>query len=198
MKRAGLLVFILLVFTKCTMVVPYEVKKNFDYCFDGNNTGLDSLIRINGYFYPKVYEGEYFDSIQSKDTLYPSYVFYSNGFVHVEPWYEYLIKEDEKLYFGKRWADYGIYILVGDTIKLKYINPPGGMSREMAEIWFKIIDSNTIQKIYQGIGDDILSGELPPLNPYLDSIFTYSPLENKIEPEDTWIMKKKWFHCKGQ
>ena len=166
----------------CTFFVPDRIKKNFKYCFDGKRT--DTLININGYYRPE-------------SKVYETLIFYDNGFVHVGPDIAYL-SENEKISFTrKRWGgDFGRYILCNDTIKFQDVNPPGEMSRSMSEIWFKIIDRNTMQKIYSGTGEGIVSGKLPPLNPYFEKTFVFRPFEIRMKPEDTWIFKKRWFHCK--
>ncbi len=177
----------------CTYMVPYETKWRFYYYYDNEYTGLDTLINLDGFYHVKVDDKSTIKRAQ--DTLYPSYVFYKNGYVNLNTGYEYLLnKYDEFSHFDGMWGDYGRYILVEDTIKLQYIMSPGGMSRGMAEIWFKIIDENTIRKIYQGRGDYAWKGEHPYTYTYLKrGTFVFAPLDTKIEPEKTWLMKRRWF-----
>jgi hypothetical protein len=39
-----------LIFSSCGFIAPREMKRNFKYCYDGKNTGIDSLINIHGYY----------------------------------------------------------------------------------------------------------------------------------------------------
>ena len=111
----------------------------------------------------------------------------------------------------------GGYVLCGDTIKLQFVGAPGGQSRDLGEYWFKIIDKNTIQRIY--IPDwipideftmidritlrrmdrktlQIIDGNYNPIDPWYELIYTFRPLDIKVNPEDTWIYNKKWFRSK--
>ena len=39
-----------MIFASCS--VPLRIKREFRYCFDGEKTGLDTLINIKGYYAP--------------------------------------------------------------------------------------------------------------------------------------------------
>ena len=75
----------------------------------------------------------------------------------------------------------GGYVLCGDTIKFQFVNAPGGQSRELVEIWFKIINKNTIKRI------DTRKGSLQS---FATKIYVFRPLEIKVKPENTWIYNK--------
>ena len=217
MKKVIFLVplIMLMIFTSCTLIIPCRIKKEFRYCFDGENTGLDTLINVNGYYAPSPGITQWNNRTWAIDTLKPAFVFYDNGFVFETTCIDYLIENKKFSFF---WvADPGGYILHGDTIKLQTLDTPGGQSRELGEIWFKIIDRNTIQRIYvpDWIPIDeftmidritsrkmdrrtlqIIGGDDNPIDPWYEWIFNFRPLEIKIKPEDTWIYNKKWFRCK--
>jgi hypothetical protein len=175
----------LIIFTGCTFVVPRSVKEEFTYCFDGKKTGLDTLISINGYYAPSPDEIiQWNNRIWTNDTLRPAYVFYDNGFVFCTTGIDYFIENED--HSGRWLGEPGGYIIHGDTIKLQYVEGPGGMSRSMGELWFKIIDKNTIQRI---------DTKDRPLHPASERIFVFRPLEIRFQPEVSWIYGKRWFWC---
>lgn len=193
MKRVNFFMFlVLLVFTECTCIVPYRIKKDFKYCFDGERTGLDTLININGYYAPDaiIRSSNYMrfngKSTLVKDTLSPAYVFYDNGFVFGIGGRDFFIENTKISLWGM--LEPGGYVIHGDTIKLQYINAPCGQSRELVEIWFKIIDKNTLQRIDAGANN--------PLQSFAKRIYVFRPLEINVQPEKSWIYNKKWFRCK--
>ena len=54
----------------CTpYMVPHRIKREF-YCYNGQPTGIDSLININGYFTTR--EG-------IDDTAFVNYIFFNDG-----------------------------------------------------------------------------------------------------------------------
>jgi hypothetical protein len=181
----------LIIFTSCTFIVPYPIKRDFKYCFDAEKTGLDTLININGYYAPDtiIRPSNYirYNGVLTlhKDTLSPAYVFYDNGFVFRTTAIDDFIENKKIILRGM--VEPGGYVLHGDTIKFQFVNAPGGQSRELVEIWFKIIDRNTIQRLPV---DNTL------LQPSAERIYVFRPLETKVNPKETWIYNKSWFRCK--
>ena len=193
MKRVVIFISLVsIIFTSCSFTVPPRIKREFKYCFTGEKTGLDTLINIKGYYAPDTVIRES-NKILPKDTLSPAYIFYDNGFVEGNARTSYYLEHEKLSFFAKRGGSYGRYVLHGDTIKLQYVTGPGGQSRDIAEIWFKIIDRNTIQRIETEKKASLSYVELPS---YAERIFIFRPLEIKIKPEETWIYNKKWFRCK--
>jgi len=192
MKR--IVIFISLasiIFVSCSFIVPRRIKKEFKYCFTGEKTGLDTLININGYYAPSP-DGiiQWNGRILTKDTLNPNYLFYDNGFVTNMIDSRYLL-ENNKVSSMKRRnlfdGDPGGYVLHGDTIKMQFIESPAIRTRGMWEVWFKIIDKNTIERI---------DTKDSPLHPASERIYIFRPLEVRPNPEDSWIYNKSWFRCK--
>lgn len=189
-KKALIFLSILSLFMNCNyyLFLPKHIKKGIKYCYNDLYTGLDSLIDINGYYYPIS------DNI-NEYPLSPVYIFYGKGFVYVNPYFEYLIRDK----FKNIWfSDVGNYVLYGDTIRIQYITPPGGMSRGIVEIWFKIVNRTTLLKIYQGSGEEVNPDSLPPLNSYLDKKFVLHSKDIRNNPNKSWIIKRKWFWCDKQ
>lgn len=186
----------------CGISTPLRTKRSFTYCFDGENTGLDSLIDINGFFYMKsdINQNLIIDK-GNVGNFYPNFKFYENGFVHNNP---YILLDLNKSKFGS-WidnysgADFGRYILKGDTIKIQLVEPPGGQTQEIYEVGLVIIDKYNIRPIYWGDPDLVSNAtveEYLKKGYYRNKILTFYPMERKINPEKTWIYNKRWFKCK--
>jgi hypothetical protein len=193
MKRIVFFIsLVLIIFIGYSCIVPSWITREFRYCFDGKKTGLDALINIKGYYAPDTVIREA-NKIFAKDTLHPAYIFYDNGLVEGKARVSYYLEHEKLSFFAKRGGSYGRYILHSDTIKLQYVTGPGGQSRGIAEIWFKIIDRNTLQRIETEKKTSRSYVELPY---YAEQIFIFRPLEIKVKPEETWIYNKSWFRCK--
>ena len=96
----------------------------------------------------------------------------------------------------------GHYTLSGDTIKTKYIRYPPIFRKWIAfEIWYKIIDRNTLHYItsfnlhFTTVDERkrFQKAEEKRRREYLPAVFV--PLE-VLPGSNCWLSKKKWFHCK--
>mgnify|MGYP001168281205 FL=1 len=191
MKKNTTLFLIIFCVTSCIMV-PKGVRENFNYCFDGKKTGLDSLININGFYYL----GEDYEYLTNGE-----FIFYDNGFVrsgHGKSWSEQNF--DNSIQYGS----YGKYSLSNDTIKMQIISSPEGMGVTEYKIWFKIINYNSIEVIYQGKLNDITKSDLKKFKDDVKSdifykkkgsIYKISPTKRKSDINKTYIIHKKWFWC---
>jgi len=186
MKRVIFVFLVLYIFTNCTCIIPPRIKKEFKYCFTGEKTGLDTLININGYYAAAPGITQWSGRTWANDTLRPAYVFYDNGFVFSTTAIDDFIENKKIILWGM--VEPGGYVLHGDTIKFQFVEAPGGQTRDLVEIWFKIIDKNTIKRIDAGANK--------PLQSFAERIYVFRSLEIKVKPEDTWIYNKSWFRCK--
>lgn len=182
-----------------------HIASKFTYHFTGEGTGIDSVLNINGFF---------FDSL---NVNYDSNImFFSDGLV-VENIVdvkrlknnknqdialllnEICSSEDEHLFdfYNVNW---GSYKLCGDTIKIQMIKYHGGMveGRYGYVMWYKILDRNTVKKIYV---DFFFFSDLPESQ---REKYTYYPDELDIKPltfkeacvpstDKAFILKHKWF-----
>ena len=186
--------------------IIYKVKKNtresFTYCWSENKTGLDSLLNLKGFFHATnvVYKDSVSKIIDFGATYYPCYVFFQNGFsarnLPLE-WYlkDHKVNEPPNTYTsGSVW---GLYKIYGDTIKVQYIPKPGGMSCKKIEIWFKIINKNTIQELYFKYGNSITYEEVRNYqkNKNVNDFMQFVSLDTLPDPYSSWIIKEKWFWC---
>ncbi len=198
-----IVIFLVIVLQSC---IIYKVKDNiiesFTYCWDENNPDLDTLLNFDG-FYHKPYI-KYKDTINKivdrGATYYPSYIFYKNGFCTMNPpliWISIEEKNEmpkEGFVNGSVW---GLYSISGDTIKAQYIPKPGGMSSKKIEIWFKIVNENTIQRLYFKYRDTITYEEVSKYqqNNIVDDLMQFVKLDTLPNPYDSWLIKEKWFWC---
>lgn len=208
--------------TSCAyFTVPKHIKQGFTYCYDGKNTGIKSLLNIDGYYViPKPYDkyGKNAVYMHEIDTFYLNLMFFEDG-IFVDNFYdcnsERLMKNEQNipLYFKEIAEDkkatfyqsfnWGCYIISRDTIKVQFLNHPALLSPTWTafEIWYKVIDRNTIIEI-----------DSKPIH-YMtksdwDNNLKYKK-ERKIYParfipvdvmpsSDCWLKKKEWFWCKNR
>jgi hypothetical protein len=168
-----------------------ETRNSFQktkYCYSGENTHLDSLIHINGYYTFKV---EYlrntgYPSVQKLATYYFNVLFFSDGTFL----YYYYVSGNN--------GQWGKYVLESDTIKAQFIEPPGGMSWAKGEVWFKIIDSTSIKEIYFKYREPITYEEVSSekdSSMLRGEFVKYNSLPNPDNTKFNWLKKRKWFWC---
>lgn len=96
---------------------------------------------------------------------------------------------------GGKW---GTYILKEDTIKAQFAESPGGMSRQIGQLWFKIIDQETIKFLYLKYGDRIVKQEVFKAQNKINENVSpgiFLDYTNLPDPNQSWIKNKKWFWC---
>jgi len=183
-----------------------RIASKFTNHYTGEDTGIDSVLNINGFFY---------------DSLHVNYdsntMFFKNGLVvegivdvkrlksNEDQNIALLLKEICTFYdinhlYGFYNVGWGSYKLCGDTIKIQMIKYHGGMvsGRHGYVLWYKILDRNTIKKIYV---DFFFFSDLPESQ---REKYTYYPDELDIKPltfkeacvpstDKAFILKHKWF-----
>jgi hypothetical protein len=202
--------------------IPKPVENSFSYCYNGENTGIDTLINIDGYYQeislfkrsPTIGGFSKDTSIYYVDTSYRHFMFYDDGiFVYNirDTYYDIdkkeLIKKDVSSFLhdfaenyetsiAKEFYDnyWGGYIICGDTIKMQSMFK--GMSLNanwhLREDWYKIIDKNTIMRIN---AFNLPTTEISqPKNKTSQPIIFFS-IPTKPESDKSWILKEKWFWC---
>jgi len=203
-KLFKILVFCLIstLLYSCGFYTPTSIKRRFTYCYDGKDTGLDTLLNIDGFFYVKnELNSKLVPDKSNVGYFNPSYVFHNDGFVHDNAYLLLDMKRNKWENFTENFtgASFGRYLLCNDTIKFQYVDPPGGMAQGIAEVWFKIVDKDNIRPIYWGDPDSVSANAINKFlkeGYYRNDIFTFYPMKRKIDPKKTWIYNKKWFRCK--
>ena len=199
--------------------IPKSIENSFTYCYAGKNTGLDTLINIDGYYREMSFNkrsptvGGFLKdtSIYYIDTSYHYFMFYEDGiFVYNirDSYYDVnkkeLVKKDVSL-FMKDFIEntensarqfysnfWGGYIICGDTIRMQSMYK--GMSLNsgwhLGEVWYKIIDKNTILCIN--------SFNLPEMSRPKERTHypvVFFPIPEKPKSDRSWILREKWFWC---
>lgn len=174
-KQLSILMFILLLFSSCTTIYQNIVGPNLKFKYDGEYTGIDSLVFIHGYF-------------QSLNTLsepdenrYIGIMFYPNGILcrvaSSNPSSAFSGVE------GYKPTAWGNYTISNDTIKVQYINNYGMDGGMVVGHFSYLINSYTEIK------------ELARDKKEANVILRFHPLDNRIG-FDNWLLKKKWFYKK--
>lgn len=173
--------------------IPKHVKESFTYCFDNKYSGLDALINLEGFYYA-IGEADSNKNDPEKSQL-EAYIFYTNGFATTKfavGWLQSDI-DDKYGFFGK-------YELIYDTIKVQFLSSPRDMLIGKHEVWFKIIDKNTLRMLYYGDGKNVKNSDLEnfKLNPFYQkhgTKYVFYPLSKVPDISKTYIINRKWFWC---
>jgi len=174
--------------------------RNTTYCHCSKKKEFSDLLNHNGYY--SMSEAISFNSgYPSKivhDTIESNTIFYNNGIILYSFYKDiYQTEKDKKFgFYNRGMALWGSYIIHNDTIKAAFSENPGGMSWTIGYVWFEIIDSTTIRKIYFKwrnpiTKEDILKISSEPKKP--PAVFiNYDLLPN---PDKSWLKQRKWFWC---
>jgi len=165
MKKIVFLASILFIFQSCLITKP----KKFTLLYDGENTGLDKLIKMNG---------AYYDTQQNMAILfYPDGIFINSGVLnkgHIQ--YSYSK--------GSGWDNdkgnasiYGRYIVRGDTIIGQKIDKTFTDKGKVYTYKYVIVSEDKIKSVST------------------NQILYFVPIENRMDSTN-WMFKKDWFYKK--
>jgi hypothetical protein len=188
----------LISFIACScLFVPRRFKKEFD-CYTGNYTGLDTLINTHG-FYKKMVINDFTGVSGMKDgkiqqlgidTSYYSVVFFNDGL---------FIGDVGVVGPTVSGQVSGTYAILFDTIKIKYISKSFANGAWYgAEVWYKIIDKNTIVDFYRRplglVRSDRRKEAYQPMiySNSSPSKFVHVP---NMPKSYNWLKDEKWFNC---
>lgn len=206
------LVMILFIGSCAYVSVPTNIKKKYTYCYDEDTTEIKTDFNMEGYYRTT---NHFVDMVGEKtDTVAHNIMFFKDG-TFVSGFYDtdrrrkevadvskYLEEiasspdnEQSKNFYS--WFYWGTYEVDDDTIKAQCINHPPALNPYwyFTEIWYKIIDEETIVEIFHKSlhfsdsesksKNDIKLGE---------DKYQFVPL--KIKPETKfWLKNEKWFWC---
>ena len=205
-------IILLIMFSSCEVQkdVPKYISEKFTYCYDGKNTGIDSLLNIDGYYVIAQPFSNF--GYSSRDTSYFNMMLYRNGvcvlnFFPLDNkgrvinnklmplFFKTIIEEREskEATFFYNTRSWGRYIVERDTIKAQCIyRPRAGETTNIwgiNEVWYRIINRTTII--------EIPSESLTNTTTSLKSIYLparFVPVKEKPTP-DCWLMTEDWFRC---
>ncbi len=196
MKKYLIIFLIVLIAQSC---IGYQISKKFapagfSYKYDGENTGLDTLLFLHGYFMTeKVYDA----SIETHERFgidghYYATRFYPDGLVCSVSSSDSTniakaFSEDSDI---KDWLYWGRYIVSGDTIKVQYIFDNDVMSSSTAYSSSKtdyiIAGRSTVFRIPNAKEQGTTTE--PVRNKY-----NFYPMINSLSPANCPWLKKEWF-----
>lgn len=219
------LFLVVLVITSCQYaVMPHRIKKELTYCYTNNNSGLDSLLDISGYYsFNQEYSIDRSDSIASKKyrlgvvTCYKNIctniLFFKDGIItlgffdYEQQIPEYINEIYKRTQQGKKsqfynYGYWGKYIIEDGIIKAQLTNRPSPLSATWMpfEVWFKIDNKNTIQLIasrylhYTKSYQNKSHMDLVMLTENDYLSAKFTPLEVEL-PSNAWLKNRKWFWC---
>lgn len=188
MKRYFLFILVTLSLEACA-----SRPKGFTYYFNNQDTGLDTLLNIKGYYTIK-------ECAVGDKPFYTKVLFYPNGIVRVGTSFDY--NTDNSCYEGTSTTagcltvPWGIYQIYGDTIKTQiYLDARGGWGgpRLVAfrDYLIKSKTELTLINIYC-IDKNTFWCNKDPINT-CPKVSKFHPLEAIRNWEECPLLKKKWF-----
>ena len=219
MRKYLIILILAFLFSSCKLIYHTAPKylKNYGFTFRYTDTvsGLEKKLNINGYYTINdtlnsgyIY-GRYTNMIFFRDGMFISGFHNccdtnSDHIGKVIPMYLDSISAKRKngtrvypFYEGFIW---GYYKLCGDTIKVQHIDRPSlGESRSFwyaYEIWFKILDRNTIKEIYIYPIHKTTDSDISNFNSYNKNCIPvkayFRPID-EIPESDGWLKYEDWF-----
>lgn len=185
----AIIFFLSLFFYSCITIKPND----FTYLYNGQESGIETLIDINGY---------YITQRECDSTFFSVFMFYPDGLFTIATGSD--LSEVIRCFNSQtnnknicKYPSWGTYKIAGDTIKTQTIRNEG-------------IAMSTIFRDYLILPDkDIvnISDYVNPLNTkigymknypsfkenYCTKTAIFYPLENKKDSSDCPFLKKKWF-----
>ncbi len=222
-KQLTLVITIAIAFSSCVVRVPKYIQQNFTFCYDGQNTGIDSLINIEGYYVVKYpYKG-----VDTACNTCTNLMFYKDGTLlsnfrafdeegvslsqfTIPSFFKEVAQNEEgkKAFWFYNSSYWGCYKIEKGIIKVQYINRVVGpiVPWIASEEWYKVIDRNTIIQI------ETKPLDIKPHQYTTDNDWKNWEIDKKklkyypahfvpvaIRPApDCWLKKEKWFWCKNR
>jgi hypothetical protein len=211
------LILILILVTSCKAIyhtAPNHIKRDFTYKYDNLKTGIDTLINIYGYYTTDTTEENRYII-----GTYKNVMFFDDG-IFLARFHDYnndrfedrktnipdLLKEvsqNDSANIRSNFYDlfsWGKYSILSDTIKVQFVRRPMLHSTNRAwylyEIWYKIIDRNTIIEVFRDPPRMKLDSnknyvEIEKDELVIDSAI-FIPVET-IPTSNGWIKYESWF-----
>lgn len=207
---------LLLALVACSGLRVYKHKLP---CYTGINPGLDTLINIHGFYRQREirdmrgiqkydHRGQLVE--MGIDTSYSHCMFFEDG-MFIMGFSYYHERPDSMAAYLTRQALagkpisyttslHGTYTVHGDTIKVRMIQQGGTFLWGGWEIWYRIIDRNTIVDFYRAqlhvsFEDRNKENYQPTL--YRAEPARFIPLGHKPESQ-SWLKDEDWFTCTGK
>ncbi|HEX4887692.1 MAG TPA: hypothetical protein VFV37_06555 [Luteibaculaceae bacterium] len=185
--------------SKCATPQQMIEKINGQSCF-ANKIIDDERLKQSGYYEFKLPFRNSKKLNVPMDTTKWGVVFYEDGFFVENLDINFFNDNGDKRGFYARSAThFGCYNIDGDTIKAHFFNSPGDMASAEGFVWYRIIDTNSIEEIAFQYYDTIRAETLSELskNVYRKNISVgkYRWSDRLPNPNKSWLKRKKWFWC---
>ncbi len=189
-----IIVFIGFALSSCSYQLWFK-PKYITFQYNGQYTGLDSSIEINGYYVSEIITPE-------NTKLFKPYVelflLYKDGTIistSSQPGREACENRINKILFEEKkhnaWEyQWGLYQLKEDTIVSQLIRDDGPMSLPVVFEKRFLIMSNTILKI---IYEKVMNPEYEPNRLDGSCLFYFHSYPNRMDSTSNPYLKKKWF-----
>ena len=196
----------------CSYPVPKRLKRELN-CYADSYTGLDTLINTHGYYSRMVVhdhtglsgmkDGKF--QPLGIDTSYYDFLFFNDGVfignvgasgMTISEYLNRMATIGES--FDDRSFYQGTYSVVGDTIKVQFISPGYANTWAGFEVWYRIIDKNTLVDFYsKNLG--LLRSDRNKLA-YKSKLYSNSNPSNfvyvpNMPKSSSWLKKERWFYC---
>lgn len=193
MKKYALVIISLLLLSSCVFfMVPRDTKDDFIRCYSikNSNTELDNKIEIEGIYFPEKSKGRN-PSLEELESFLPCFIFYENGFCTKNPpyvWFLDVNNEDVPSSYFNHGSIWGLYEIIGDTIKAHFIPKPGAMDCRVEKRSFNIKNDTCLE-------ETIFNGTIIHNSNDNNMYFIFHHFDSLPNPKKSWIIKKKWFWC---
>lgn len=172
------------------------------YCYNGAYTGLDTLVETMGYYkFEKKYTRNVgYPSVPTPDTLAFTALFLNDGVFIYNFIPDYFASTSNNRFgFYNRGTEWGKYYISGDTIKAQFIESPGGMSWEMGQFWFQIVNQSTIRELAFQYRKPITQQDIAVYqqseNGKNTSLGHFVKYDSLPDSNKSWLKKRRWFWC---
>jgi len=178
--------------TSCFYYGKTTIRK-FRLCYENIYTGIDTLIKIDGFYDMNI------SFCEDKSWNNGKVVFYSNGMFLENPQLENIKEFNLNIETIGKWWNWGVYRLSNDTIIGQTLHIDGATS-SCESVYYKIIDSCTIQRIHPVDRSNYYINETYDYRPLYFYKFSYSkahfvPFDSLPNPDVSKAKSKKWFWC---
>lgn len=209
-------IFLVLLVWACSAKTPRRIVKAYEYRYESERNEVSNL-RIDGFYTIKLlterrkFVGPRFSykQVYVEDTLFRNLAFFRDGTAIIDfhntrddtlkinsesikkLFKDVLIDRKKAEIFNSIWK-WGIYKVFNDTIKLKWINhpPPLNPYWHAHEIWFKILDNETLVEIFNG---PLINQESAPASStsFQGKPAKFIPVE-QMPKANPWFKNEEW------
>jgi len=191
MRRTILFPFAFALLSGC-VIIGSPVGYFKPYCYTGESKGIDALLRTEGYYLM-------IDSFDTDGTIIPKeertqyyIIFYDNGFFAHSVF-------GEKPSFNEKHIDWGLYQILNDTLKVRFV--PSGIYRwrPSGEAWYVAESKDTIKALIYRYHSEGLSHSFVESfvndEEYRITKATFVHSDTLPNPDKAYIKRSRSFWC---